>query len=91
MGSLTTDQRSDYEADLVAVLAHITAIDTAISSGLESAATQEYSFDAGTGRQSEKFRSPMELIDRRNALTSRRDLLRRILDGRTIQHQQVGR
>lgn len=91
MGSLTTDQISDYTADLARVIAYIALLNTAILSGLDSAATQEYSFDSGTGRQSEKFRSPLELMDRLNALEARRDLLRRILGYRVVYKQQVRR
>lgn len=91
MGCLTTQQRTDYTADLARVVAYITLLNTAILSGLDSAATQRYDFDAGTGRQSEVFRSPMELMDRLNALESRRDLLRRLLGCRAIMHQQVRR
>lgn len=91
MGCLTTQQRTDYTSDLARTIAYIALLDDAILSGLDSAATQEYTFDSGTGRQQEKFRSPMELLDRMKSLEARRDLLRRLLGCRVITQQQTRR
>lgn len=90
MTVLTSDQRTDYENDLAAVLAHITAIDSALTNfGLSG--TKSYNFDSGTGRQQEQFSSPQELLDTRKRLIAERDLLRRILDGSSILTQKMRR
>lgn len=90
MPSITTDQLTDLQTDLTAVLAHITAIDAALTNfGLTG--TKSYIFDSGTGRQQETFNSPLELIDTRSRLRAERDYLRRALNGDTIIRQKLRR
>jgi len=90
MTCITTDRKTDLEADLAAVLIDITAMNTAIS-GVSTNGTRSYSFDSGSGRAAEVFNSPMEMIDARNNLIARRDYLRRALNGTTLLRQQTRR
>lgn len=90
MTCITTDRKTDLEDDLVAVLANITLIDSAISSFALSG-TRSYTFDGGTGRAQEVFNSPLEMISARKNLVATRDYLRRALTGTTLLRQQTRR
>lgn len=91
MTTITSDRYTDLQSDLTAVLAHITAIDTALASSGGISSTKEYSFDSGTGRQTEKFNSPLELIETRRGLVNERDRIRRILCGAGVMTQNTRR
>lgn len=82
MTCLTADQITDLQSDLTAVLLQITATEAAMI-GSGSNGTKRYDNDAGFGRQSETFHDPLIMSDALSKLMARRNLLRRILDGRS--------
>lgn len=82
MTCLTADQITDYQSDLDATIAQITAMQAAMV-GAGSNGTKRYDNDAGFGRQSETFHDPLIMIDALGKLMARRRLLRAILDGRS--------
>jgi len=90
MSCITAERKSTLESDLVAIKLQITAIDTAMA-GASLSGTKSYSFDSGTGRASEVFNSPMELIDSRRRLAATRDRIQRELDGQSLLRTQVRR
>jgi len=90
MTCLTTERKTDLEADLVAVLANITLLDAAIT-GFALTGTRSYTFDSGTGKAQEVFNSPLEMITARERLIAQRNYLRRALDGTTLLRQQTRR
>lgn len=90
MTCITKTRKTDLENDLTAVLANITALDTAIAN-FSLSGTKSYSFDSGTGRAQEIFINPLEMIKSRDQLISRRNYLRRALNGTSIIRQQARR
>lgn len=90
MTCITSDQKTQIEADLAATIAHIAAIDAALSSGALSE-TKSYKFDSGSGSQQETFNSPLELITLRKSLVATRNLYQRQLRGTNIITQQTRR
>jgi len=90
MTCITSERKTDLDNDLAAVLANITAIDTAIAS-FSLGGTKSYSFDSGTGRSQEVFNNPMEMIKTRDSLIATRNYLRRALNGTSILRQQARR
>lgn len=90
MACITTDRKTTVEADLVAIIAQIAAIDTAMT-GPAVSGTRSYSWDSGTGRASEVFSSPLELFDTRRKLAATRDRLQRELGGQSFLRTQVRR
>lgn len=91
MTFITSQRKKDLESDLVAVLAQITAIDTAMTKATETAATVSYTFDSGTGKQQEVFRDPIKIFELRKSLVARRDLIRSQLNGTAITTMQLRR
>lgn len=91
MTCIISEDRIDWEADLAATRAQITAINATLANASALSGTSEYSFDSGTGRQSEKFSSPQELIQTLHLLIARRELLKRKLRGTDIVRSQVRR
>ena len=68
MAYITPQRKADVESDLAATLAFIAWLDSNITNASttgRSVGTKRYDLDSGTGRQSETFNSPMELIDAR--------------------------
>lgn len=90
MTCITSQQKTDLQGDLAATIAQIDAIDATLSNSV-LIKTKEYSFDSGTGRQQEKFNTPMELINLRRSLVATRDLLRRKLNGTNVISQKTRR
>lgn len=94
MAYITAERKADVESDLAAALAFIAWLDlniTDASSTGRSAGTRRYDFDSGTGRQSETFNSPIEMINSRKSEVATRDRLRRELGGQLIMTQQIRR
>lgn len=91
MGCITSERKTTVQADLVAVIAQIAAIDSAMSGGGVLSGTKKYDFDSGSGRTSELFSSPLEMITARQRLAATRDRLERELNGNSIIRIQVRR
>lgn len=87
MSYITTQNQTDWTADLAAVNAQIAALDAATLEAV-SKGTRSYIFDAGKGRQQETFESPLLMIESRAKLTATRELLKRKLNGRAIVRSQ---
>ena len=83
MACRTTEELLDLQNDLTAVLLQITALEAGILAGPVSG-TISYVFDSGTGRQQEKFVSPIEASDALGRLIARRNRLRRALSGQSL-------
>jgi len=83
MACRTSEELTDLQNDLIAVRAQITAIQAGILIGPVSG-TISYIFDSGTGRQQEKFVSPIEASDALGKLMARRDRLVRALSGQSL-------
>lgn len=90
MGCITQDRKTLVEAELVAIIAAIVAIDAGMA-GPALSGTKRFDLDSGTGRASEVFSSPLELIAARQKLAATRDRLQRELDGRLLIRAQVRR
>lgn len=90
MSYINTENKENWEADLASTKAQIIAIDVALA-GAAIGGILSYSFDSGTGRQSETFNSPLELIKVRKSLSATRDLLIRKLNGTAIVRMQYSR
>lgn len=90
MAYITTERKAIVESDLAAVLAQIAAIQAAFLT-YSTNGTDSYTFDSGTGRQTEKFTSPMEMIKVLNGLEAKRDRLYRELNGKLLLHQKLRR
>lgn len=88
MSYITTENKTDWTADLAAIVAQITALDVAILSAVAKG-TRSYIFDAGKGRQQETFESPLLMIKSRKDLTATRELLKRKLNGTAIVRSQT--
>lgn len=90
MAYRTADELTDLQGDLTAVLAQIAALQAGILVGPVSG-TISYIFDSGTGRQQEKFVSPIEASNALGALMARRDRLRRALSGQSLNSLRLRR
>jgi hypothetical protein len=84
MPCITSENKADWTADLVSVRAQITAINLTLAGSSALSGVSEYTFDSGTGRQTEKFNSPQELIKTLELLIARREYLKRKLNGTDI-------
>lgn len=92
MTCINSEDLTRWQADLAATEAQIAAIDIAILSGpLNSNGVKEYTFDSGTGRQTEKFNSPQELFTLRKTLMNTRDLLVRKIRGTNLMTTSIRR
>jgi len=90
MACRTTDELTDLQNDLVVTLAQIVALSASIVKGPMSG-TVSYNFDSGTGRQQEKFSSPMEANNALGQLMARRDRIRRALSGQSLSSLRLRR
>lgn len=90
MACRTAEELTDIQNDLAATLAQITALQAGILVGPVSG-TISYIFDSGTGRQQERFISPIEASDALGRLMARRDRLRRQLSGQSLTSQRLRR
>lgn len=88
---ILSEDKTDWTADLAATRAQIAAINATLANDSALAGTSEYTFDSGTGRQTEKFNSPQELITTLHRLINRRELLKRMLRGTNIITSQTRR
>ena len=91
MSCITTENKTKWTADLARTIAIIDAIDAAFLAAADKATVSSYIFDSGTGRQSENFRSPLELIDALRRLEAKRDKLQRFLNGTAVTRMQLRR
>ncbi len=90
MAYITSDRKAIVESDLASVLAQIAALQAAFLA-YSTNGTDSYTFDSGTGRQQEKFTSPMEMSKVLSSLEAKRDRLIRELGGKLLLHQQLRR
>lgn len=91
MSCITTENKTKWTADLARTILMIAAIDAAFLDAADKATVSSYSFDSGTGRQQESFRSPLELIDALRRLEAKRDKLQRFLNGTAVTRMQLRR
>ena len=91
MTCITSEDRTDWEADLAATRAQITAITAAIISGPIIEGIVRIDFDSGTGRQTEVFKSPQEMFSALENLKATRERLKRKLRGTDIIRSQTRR
>ena len=90
MSFITSENLTDWTADLAAINAQIAALDAATLDAV-ARGTRSYNFDAGKGRQQETFESPLLMIKSRANLTATRELLKRKLNGTAISRSQLRR
>jgi hypothetical protein len=79
MSCLTTERRAEYQAQLDKLETQLTAIETAIDSGVLH--VESASLDTNEGKQTTKYRSAKELYEAHEFILARIDRLRNILRG----------
>jgi len=84
MPYISSENKTDWTADLVAVRAQIAAIIAETTSGPLIAGIKRITFNAGTGEQTEIYNSPQEMFTALAELRKTRDLLKRKLNGTDI-------
>lgn len=87
MSYITTQNETNWTADLAIVNAQIAALGAA-SIDAVARGTRSYLFNSGTGDQRQTFESPLIMLDSMDRLTKKRDLLQRLLNGRAIVRSQ---
>jgi hypothetical protein len=91
MAYITAERKAALEADLAAKNLQIAAMDAALATDPFATGTKRYDNDAGFGRQTQVFNSPLELIKARETLERARDKIMLILNGQSVMTQQSRR
>lgn len=91
MTCIRSEDYDDWTADLAACRAQIIAINATLADNTVLSGTKEYTFNSGTGNQTEKFNSPQDLINTLSILMARRDRLKRLLRGTGVLRSQTRR
>jgi len=92
MTCILSEDQADWQADLDATRAQITAINASLASGMPAInGIIEITFDSGTGRTTERYASPQSMISSLHELINYRELLKRKLRGTAVVRGQTRR